>query len=44
MLVAEFRPLGHLVEVSCFLSEIGFCVLVPFVEITSRWRLLVSMN
>ena len=44
MLVAEFSPLGLLVEVGCFMSEIGFCVLVSFVEFTSRWRLLVLVT
>ena len=41
MLVPEFSPLGVLVEVGCFLSEIGFCVLVPSMEFTSRWGWLV---
>ena len=36
--------MGFLVEVGCFISEIGFCVLVPFVEFTSRWRFLVLVT
>ena len=41
---SEFSPLRLLVEVGCFLSEIGFSILVPFVEFTSRWRLLVLVT
>ena len=44
MLVVEFNPLGLLVEVGCFLSEIDFFVLDPFVEFMSRWKLLVSVT
>ena len=40
----EFIPFGLLVEVGCFLLEIGFSVLVPSVEFTSRWRLLVLVT
>ena len=36
MLIAKLSPLGFLVEVGYFLSEIGFCILVLFVEFMSR--------
>ena len=44
MFVAEFSPLRLLVQVGCFLSEIDFGILIPFVEFTSRWRLLVLVT